>query len=565
MSAKVEGIMKKRIFVRWRLASMIAAAFFLLPPSLSAQTAQIQPPEKPRIVDMISFRISAPPGGKWDVEILEEGVRVVFSRSKGGGLLSALSPASQQRETVVVVSSVGLRPDRWLLTESEIVDVIAGDYVEALGSREDGSFKLEEKGEAEQKGKKLRFAKFGGHVRASNDPGQHFDQDQLVYFYFPPDFKKTHRYFQFESVFSRAVSGMKLYKNPGAEPVLAVVDSLEIVSALQPGPGPDGDVIRAAEAGDLEAVRQALDKGGGPDASSGRATALGVAAFFGRREIAELLLEKGADIDKGDNENDAPALFQAVFGLEPEMAAFLVERGADVNRKTRPGMSPLMLASTSKQAGIAAMLLERGADVAARDEEGRTPLMYAATSGSQEIVGFLLDRGALADEISKGGATALMAAAEEGHEDIVGMLLERGADAKFRNDFGWTALWSAVDNGRAEIVRLLLEKGAEVDVPLTGELGVNNPTPLHLAIYRFKPEIARMLVEAGADVDAKNATGLTPLMRAAWTEQADIVKFLVEKKADVNARGEKNRTALWYAKKVNNKEIARMLQAAGAK
>ena len=557
--------MRSHKCVGWSAAVCGATLLFALPAFLSAQAAQRKQPEKPQVVDMISFRVSAPPGGKWDVEILEEGVRVVFSKSKGGGLLGALSPAPQQRETAVVASSIGLPAHQWLMAESEVVDAVIGEYIGAISSGGDDPFKLQEKGDTALKDKKLRFAKFHGTVQAMNDPSQYFTQDQLVYYFFPPDFKKTHRYFQFESVFSRAASGLKLYQNPGSEPVLAVIDSLEIVSTLKPAPGLDGDLIRAAEAGDLEGCRQAIDKGASPDASFGRATALSVAAFFGRREIVDLLLERGAGIDKGDDEKGATALFQSIMGLEPEIASLLVDRGADVNKKTKPGMSALMLAAASKQVDTAAMLVEHGADVGAKDAEDLTPLMYAAEGGSPEIAGLLIDRGAEVDAKSNVGATALMAAVEMGHADAFRILLERGADVNLRGGNGWTALWIAVEERRPEMARTLIDKGADVNAALTGDQATNTPTLLHRAIFKGRPDIARMLVEAGADVNAKNESGLTPLMRAAWSEQPDIVKLLVEKGADVNAKGEKNRTALWYAKKVNNKEIAKMLLAAGAK
>ncbi len=219
--------------VGWPAGVCGAALLFALSAFPSAQTAQKKQPEKPQVIDMISFRVSAPPGGKWDVEILEEGVRVVFSKSKGGGLLGALSPAPQQRETAVVASSIGLPAHQWLMAESEVVDAVIGEYIGAISSGGDDPFKLQEKGDTALKDKKLRFAKFHGTVQAVNDPSQYFTQDQLVYYFFPPDFKKTHRYFQFESVFSRAASGLKLYQNPGSEPVLAVIDSLEIVSTHQ--------------------------------------------------------------------------------------------------------------------------------------------------------------------------------------------------------------------------------------------------------------------------------------------------------------------------------------------
>jgi ankyrin repeat protein len=542
-----------------------AALLLVLPVLLAAQAAAGKQSEKSQVVDMISFRVAVPPGGKWNIDVLEEGVRVLFSKAKGGGLLGALSPAPQQRETIVVVSSIGLPAHRWLMDESGVVDTVVDDYVKAMNSNRGDSFDLLEKGETALKDKKLRFAKFKGQVRAMDDPGQYFTQDQLVYYYFPPDFRKTHRYFQFESIFSRVVSGLKLYQNPGSEPLLAVVDSLEIVSTLAPAPGLDGELIKAAEAGDLEGARRALDKGASPDAAFGRATALSVAAFFGRREVVELLLDRGAAIDAGDAEKGATPLFQAVMGLEPEMARLLVERGADVDKKTKPGMPVLSLAASSKQADVAAMLVEHGADVGAKDAEELTPLMYAAEAGSPEIVGLLLEHGAEINAKSNVGTTALMAAVEMGHAGIFETLLERGADINLKIANGWTALWSAVDNRRLEMARVLIDKGADVNAALTGEQATDTPTLLHLAIYRAQPDIARMLVEAGADVDAKNETGLTSLMRAAWSEQADAVKLLIDKGADVLAKGEKNRTALWYAKKVNNKEIARMLQAAGAK
>lgn len=541
-----------------------AALLLALPAFLLAQAEAKMPTEKPQAVDMLSFRVSPPPGGKWDVAIQEEGARVSFSISKGGGLLGALSPASQQRGTVLVVSSTSLPIGQWLMTESEARDAVINSYFELMASEMGDAFKLVEKGDTQLNDKALRFAKFQGEFWADKNREQAFTEDRLVYFYLPPDFKKTHRYFQFESIFMRAVSGLKFYQNPGSEPVFAVIDSLEIVSTLEPAPGLEGELIRAAEAGDLEAARQAMVKGASPDASFRGATALSMAAFFGRREIVELLLENGANIDKGDDENGAAPLFQAVYGLEPEMVSLLVERGADVNKKTNPGLSALMLAARSKQLDIASILVEHGADVGATDANEITPLMYAALSGSPEIVRLLLEGGAEVDALSTTG-TALMAAADQGHEDVVKILLERGANVDLRGVNGWTALRSAVNKRRKEIARTLIDKGADVNAVLTGEPGRNNPTLLHLAIYWIKSDIAPMLIEAGADVNAKNETGLTPLMRAAWSEQADIVKLLIEKGADVSAKGEKNRTALWYAKKVNNKEIARMLQAAGAK
>ncbi|MCK7514981.1 MAG: hypothetical protein MZV70_70550 [Desulfobacterales bacterium] len=113
----------------------------------------------------------------------------------------------------------------------------------------------------------------------SPDPSASFKADYLIYLYFPPDFKKTHRFFHFQSTFARPDAILKPYGNPGSEPVFAVIDSLEIVDPDQAAPGMDGELIRAAAAGGLEAARRALETGARPDAAFGSSTALGVAAF----------------------------------------------------------------------------------------------------------------------------------------------------------------------------------------------------------------------------------------------------------------------------------------------
>lgn len=95
-------------------------------------------------------------------------------------------------------------------------------------------------------------------------------------------------------------------------------------------------------------------------------TPLHLASFFGHREIVDLLLDHGAEID----------------------ARSRSERFARDN-------TPLHAAAANRQTGVAEMLIERGADFNARDGSGFTPLGLAANNRNDILVMVLLERGAV--------------------------------------------------------------------------------------------------------------------------------------------------------------------------
>jgi ankyrin repeat protein len=97
-------------------------------------------------------------------------------------------------------------------------------------------------------------------------------------------------------------------------------------------------------------------------------TPLHLAAFFGHREVAELLLDHGADVN----------------------ARSQSERFARAN-------TPLHAAAANRQVAVAELLVARGADVNARDGSGFTPLALAANSRSDLMMLLLLEKGAQAD------------------------------------------------------------------------------------------------------------------------------------------------------------------------
>ena len=75
-------------------------------------------------------------------------------------------------------------------------------------------------------------------------------------------------------------------------------------------------------------------------------------------------------------------------------AELLIEKGADVNAKAGFGSTPLHDAAFSDLKEVTELLIANGADVNAKAEEGWTPLHDAARGGHKEIADLLRKHGA---------------------------------------------------------------------------------------------------------------------------------------------------------------------------
>ena len=102
------------------------------------------------------------------------------------------------------------------------------------------------------------------------------------------------------------------------------------------------------------------------------------AAYKNYPEIAQILIEAGADISAKDKYGKTP-LHDATFRNSPEIAQLLIDAGADIEAKSKYGSTPLH--RTAWQGSIDAMraLLQAGADPNARTKIGKTALMGAAS------------------------------------------------------------------------------------------------------------------------------------------------------------------------------------------
>lgn len=206
------------------------------------------------------------------------------------------------------------------------------------------------------------------------------------------------------------------------------------------------------------------------------------AAFTGNLEKIRELLDDGMDINNKDN----------IFGITPlhwacskEMAQFLIENGADINATDTNGETPLHMASGNGQIEVVSLLIENGADVNAENSYVSTPLYRAAGNGHTDVIGLLIENGALIE--GSGEITPLHVAVMNCHIKAVKLLIEKGADVNAKAASGMTALHFAAQNDCVEIAELLIENGADINAKDSG-----GKTPLDNATSN---EMTELLIE----------------------------------------------------------------------
>lgn len=317
-------------------------------------------------------------------------------------------------------------------------------------------------------------------------------------------------------------------------------------------------------------------------------TSLQCAAFYGRKEAVELLIQLGTDVQIVGGLFGSALQAAACSGSKDCIAA-LLDAGANINEhhigmvscalskhKTFPMIakfmeqngSALIAASSDYQRyGAFEMLLERGvdpninaggefpyaiitmafqdnidgvralikagADVKKHGGKYHSAIQASAMSVGGEIVEVLLDAGA--DINACGGlyGTALECAYRDGYYQFVWALYRRGASHAINGGMWGSALGSAINGACHTLVRQLVERHKVNVNQSCGKWG----SPLHFLICERsydEEELVNVFLDANADVNTLGGIYSTPLGAAIVDGEPGVFERLLEKGADPN-------------------------------
>ena len=296
--------------------------------------------------------------------------------------------------------------------------------------------------------------------------------------------------------------------------------------------------------------------------------------------LNEVSLEQGLITLKSDEDDYCPSLHICAKENAINLAQLLIEKGADINSRDAQYYTPLYTAAEYGKSAMTELLLVNHADVKATDSMGRTPLHAALyKEPSLEVVAMLINAKVDKDATSKNGMTALTIAVQHDLPAAARLLLQHGADVEGpallgerllltavrskrdwavklllengaylvgRNALGETALYIAVKEAQESIVQILLNYGAMTGTTVDQQDGYSMPA-LHCAIGAADTSIVEMLLKAGADIYEGDHFGYTALHQAVKEAHEDIVRLLLTHSAPPEAVNSFKETVLHLA------------------
>ena len=184
-------------------------------------------------------------------------------------------------------------------------------------------------------------------------------------------------------------------------------------------------------------------------------------------ECVNLLLQKGADVNKRNSDYNTPLVRAAEVG-NVDVLKCLISAGANVNMPGSHLGSPLYRAVVNNHIQCVEILIDAGANVNWSYSKGLrlSVLMYAVARGYTKCAETLIAGGANVNLSTRDGETAVMTAAREVQSECIKLLIKFGADVNMVGEYNFTALiWTARQSSSrvVDCIKILLRAGALIN------------------------------------------------------------------------------------------------------
>jgi ankyrin repeat protein len=323
------------------------------------------------------------------------------------------------------------------------------------------------------------------------------------------------------------------------------------------------DIHEASAAGATARVEEILARN--PGSVNHRdlqdATSLHYAAACGQVAVANVLLQKGADLGAAASRlNDAtPAHFAASLAdgkVALQMLATLVGNGAPAGARQTDGVTVLRIAAQHGHADAVRLLIRRGAEPDAADLEIATGDALAVLQTASSIVRDCQTaryRGVPRDDtygLPQSWINEFLVAAHFDFDKVRRLHAQCRDLLLTRSTWDEIAVEAAAHMGREDMAAFFIEKGSPVSLSTACMLGLAD-------------EIRKLLAEDAHRVHERGAHDFPALWYTAFgKERPDMLELLLASGADVHA-GMMGNTTLQLAQRKNYHQLVEILRAHG--
>ena len=155
---------------------------------------------------------------------------------------------------------------------------------------------------------------------------------------------------------------------------------------------PSEKMLQAVTQNDPDALVAALDEGADINFRRTKNTPIMLAIANGNKECAQILLDRGADVNIDNGHGWLPIHEICRIGWE-DWAEKIVSNPMNMtDRRDRNESTPLLVAVENGHERIAMLLIEQDCNVNAQNAQGVSPLMLAIERQSETLVREMMDR-----------------------------------------------------------------------------------------------------------------------------------------------------------------------------
>lgn len=264
----------------------------------------------------------------------------------------------------------------------------------------------------------------------------------------------------------------------------------------------------------------------------------GASAKKNRSEVCEELINSKANVHD-QNKEDMTALHYAAMHEDVMLITKLITKNRDlIDRKTKTGLTALMIASKSSAANVES-LLKHKADPTIKDVNGWNAMHFAASHGQSKVI-LKLDNAnkGLINSLNNESESPLMLAAgkifkanekeqkleidsKEKSDNIppaYDVLFELGADPTTKSKKEWGVIHFAASSGNITIVRKFIKEQRDTKTKL-------GQTPLMIAAANGHKEVCEAFLKEGADPFYQIKKDMNALHIAAQNDRSEIVEL----------------------------------------